>query len=189
LQSSTIGAIAGSAAGGICLLGLIVFVVVLYQQRLKQRRAFLTGRIKPPSHGPDTTLLITVFAWLVLHPAAMPAQLTQCACSSHTHSGALFAPLTAGHPSGCTTKLLDGVSTDFAASACPLRCIAASHFASCFLLPQDSTVLWETLSSAVMDVVIKLHHTAIRKELLAHQGYESERLLRPGGGCAGVSST
>jgi hypothetical protein len=38
---------------------------------------------------------------------------------------------------------------------------------------QDSTVLWETQSQAVMDVVIKLHHHAIREQLLKHHGYES----------------
>jgi hypothetical protein len=37
-------------------------------------------------------------------------------------------------------------------------------------ISQDSTVLWETLPVYVMDVVIKIHHATMRKELLAHQG-------------------
>jgi hypothetical protein len=38
------------------------------------------------------------------------------------------------------------------------------------LASQDSTVLWETLPVHVMDLMIKMHHSIMRKELLAHQG-------------------
>ncbi|KAG2501549.1 hypothetical protein HYH03_000056 [Edaphochlamys debaryana] len=38
---------------------------------------------------------------------------------------------------------------------------------------QDSTALWETLPSAVMDRAIKEHHSCLRRLLLKHNGYES----------------
>eukprot|EP00798_Chlamydomonas_sp_ICE-L_P005939 gene5939-33516_t len=38
---------------------------------------------------------------------------------------------------------------------------------------QDSTKLWETLDSSVMDESINLHHSIIRKCILSHSGYES----------------
>jgi class 3 adenylate cyclase len=38
---------------------------------------------------------------------------------------------------------------------------------------QDSTTLWEVLPVEVMDAALKIHHNTIRKEILAHQGYES----------------
>lgn len=39
-------------------------------------------------------------------------------------------------------------------------------------------MLWEMLSVEVMDTVIKLHHTTIRKQLLQHSGYESATEVR-----------
>lgn len=43
----------------------------------------------------------------------------------------------------------------------------------CSACSQNSTLLWESLSAAVMDEALRLHHTCIRAVAAKHLGYES----------------
>jgi hypothetical protein len=59
LSAATVdAAIIASVVGGVSLLSVIIAAGVMYMHRRDKRRT-LTGRIKPPPHGPDTTLCIT----------------------------------------------------------------------------------------------------------------------------------
>jgi hypothetical protein len=56
--ASVNAAIIASVVGGVVLLSVIIAAGVMYLHR-RDRKRTLTGRIKPPPHGPDTTLCIT----------------------------------------------------------------------------------------------------------------------------------